>query len=155
MDEFLANLCEKLKYVSHEYEADDSVKIFCRMDGGIAVCPYCGQSSDKVNKRYKRVLKDSPFGDKKVTLIVKFNSYFCKNDECSHFSFAETVGFAEPFATRTKRLEKQILEAAIGSSGIGAERYLRRNVATVSDTTINRIIKKNSFAKLNGKTHSD
>jgi transposase len=139
--------------VSHEYIDNGTVKIVCRMERGTAVCPYCGKPSDKVNRRYGRVLKDLPYGDKKVVLAVSFNSYFCHNSECKHFSFAEHVDFAEPFATRTKRLDQRILELSVGGSGIGSERYLRRNVANVSDNTVNRVIKKNAQRETLGEAY--
>jgi hypothetical protein len=85
-----------------------------------------------------------PFGDKKVVLQIKFNSYFCHNNDCPHSYFSEIAEFVEPFATRTKRLDNMILQLATGTSSIGSERYLRRNVANVSDNTVNRIIKKNA-----------
>jgi hypothetical protein len=103
--------------------------------------------SEKVNCRYKRILKDLPFGGKKVTLVVWFNNYFCGNSECKHRTFSESVAFAEPFATRTKRLDKQIIAFASNGSGIGTERCLKQNYADVSDTTINRILKKNRLAE--------
>jgi transposase len=152
MEEFLQNLYGGLKYISHEH-VGDAVKIACRMERGTAVCPYCGKPSNKVNRKYKRVLKDVPFGDKKVVLTIYFNNYFCRNDECKHFSFAEHVEFAEPFATRTKRLDGRILELAAKTSAVGSERYLRRNIADVSANTVNRVIKKNAENKTQLKTH--
>jgi hypothetical protein len=116
------------------------------MERGSAVCPICGKASNKVNRRYTRVLKDIPFGEKKVILDIKFNSYFCVNDACGKYAFTEYSDFAEPFSTRTKRLTKRILELSAGSNGIWAESYIKRNLASVSDTTINRIIKKNAKA---------
>jgi len=145
MDEFLKGLSEGLIYVSHE-EIGNTIIIKCRMARGSAACPHCGAASDKVNRRYRRVLKDIPFGEKKVILEVEFNSYFCVNNACEKYAFTEYPDFAEPFSTRTKRLNKRILELTAGSSGTWAESYVKRNLASVSDTTINRIVKKNAKA---------
>jgi hypothetical protein len=147
MQEFLIGLSPGLEYLSHEYRDNDAVVIMCKTVRGSRYCPYCAEVSGKICCRYKRKLKDIPFGEKKVTLIVLTGNYFCSNTNCSHSTFGEKIDFAEPFATRTKRLDKQILELTVGNSGIGTERYIKRNFANVSDTTINRIIKKNSKAE--------
>jgi transposase len=141
--EFLQGLDENLEYISHRDIGGDTVEITCGMKRGKAVCPYCGAVSDKINCRYKRKLKDVSFGEKKVTLVVWFNNYFCLSKDCAHGTFAENAKFAEPFSVRTKRLDKRILELAVCGSGIGTERYIKRNLAMVSDTTVNRIVKKN------------
>jgi len=147
MNEYLNGLSNSLEYMSHEHIGDDAIIITCRVKRGGAVCPYCGRESGKANCRYKRKLKDLPFGDKKVTLIVWFNNYFCANSECSHKTFAESVDFVSPFSVRTKRLDGQIITFASNGSGIGTERCMKRNYANVSDTTINRILKKNRLAR--------
>jgi len=145
MEEFLKGLSESLTYISHSYVGDNDVKIVCEIKRGIAVCPYCGRASWKVNCQYKRTFKDVSFGSKKVTLEVWFNNYFCGNTDCAHGTFAEKVDFVEPFSVRTKRLDTQILELSIGNSGIGTERYIRKHLADISDTTVNRILKKNAY----------
>jgi transposase len=143
VNEFLQGLDENLEYISHRDIGGETVEITCRMKRGKATCPYCGTVSNKVNCRYKRKLKDRSFGEKKVVLVIWFNNYFCNNNDCAHGTFAEKVEFAEPFSVRTKRLDQCILELAVCGSGIGTERYIKRNLASVSDTTVNRIVKKN------------
>ena len=137
MDEFLQGLDENLEYISHRNINEDTIEISCGVKRKKAVCPYCGKSSEKVNCRYKRKLKDISFGEKKVILLVWANNYFCSNSDCAHGTFAEKIEFVEPFSVRTKRLDKRILELAVCGSGIGTERYLKRNLAVVSDTTVN------------------
>jgi len=146
MDEFFKGLSDRLIYISHEEVSGDTIIIRCQIELGTAFCPDCGKASNKVNRRYKRAIKDIPFGEKKVILDIKFNSYFCVDNACFKYAFTEYPDFVEPFSTRTKRLNKRILELSAGSSGIWAEGYIKRNLATVSDTTINRIIKKNAKA---------
>jgi hypothetical protein len=149
VQEFLSELSDELEYLSHEY-IDDTVVVSCKIMQGNRHCPYCNEVSGKICCRYKRKLKDVPFGEKKVKLIVWTGNYFCSNANCAHSTFGEKVEFAEPFATRTKRLDKYILELSAGNSGIGAERFVKRNVVNISDTTINRIVKKNSKTKHGG-----
>jgi len=144
MNEFLKGLSEKLIYVSHEEITVGTIKIVCYLERGTAACPSCGKVSNKVNRRYKRFLKDISFGDKQFVLDIMFNSYFCVNADCAKYAFTEYPEFVEPFSARTKRLNKRILELSAGGSGTWVERYVKRNLASVSDTTINRIIKKNS-----------
>jgi transposase len=142
MEEFLRLLDESLRLLSFEYKSDVLI-IQCETKRAERVCPYCGIVSDKVHSRYVRKIKDLPFGGVKVILMVSANKYFCQSVECGRKTFSERLLFLQPFSRITKRLNNFVLENAINTNAMSAEKFIRKNTAQLSDTTINRIIKKN------------
>lgn len=75
--------------------------------------------------------------------------YFYKNESCDRTTFAESFGFYEPKATKTKRLQEEIMRVAVTQSSLSAAKYLRTHVADVGKSTICNMLKKgvnNEFA---------
>ena len=68
--------------------------------------------------------------------------FFCKNKDCEHKTFAETFSFFESKATKTNRLQDEILRVSLAQSSLSAERYLRNSVADVGKSTICNLLKK-------------
>jgi len=143
MEEFLRLLDKNLRLVSFEYK-NDVLIIQCETVRAEKPCPYCGTASDKAHSRYVRKIKDLPFGEFKVVLMVAANKYFCQGGECGKKTFSERLLFLQPFSRMTKRLNNFVLENAISTNAMSAEKFIRKNTAQLSDTTINRIIKKNA-----------
>ena len=79
---------------------------------------------------------------KKVKILLEQKKYFCKNEGCVNKTFAERFSFFGPKATKTKRLQKEILRVALTQSSIAASRYLRSSVADVGKSTICNLLKK-------------
>jgi len=132
---------ERLLYVSHENEAG-AIIIYAQSKSCETRCPYCGEVSDKVHSRYLRRLQDLPIQGKKVKLVIDNKKYFCLNKACRHKTFAESFSFFEPKATKTTRLQEEILRVSITQSSIAAQSYLRRSVANVGKSTICNLLKK-------------
>ena len=141
MDELIKLLDENLDYVKSKIEGDElfinvvSVRKY-------SICPNCGCQSNKIHSRKMRTLKDLPIQGKKVKILLEQKKYFCKNTNCTNKTFAERFDFYKPKATKTNRLQDEILKVALTQSSIAASRYLRNSVAEVGKSTICNMLKK-------------
>ena len=141
MEELIKLLDGKLQYISHEIEGNE-FKIYVKSEKNETAWPYCGKTFGKVHSRKKRIVKDLPIQSRKVTLYLENRKYFCKNSECSHITFSERFIFCEPRATKTNRLQAEILRVSLTQSSVAASKYLRRSVADVGKSTICNLLKK-------------
>lgn len=130
-----------LRYISHEANEADII-INVRSVSKKAKCPYCGEASKKVHSHYIRKLQDLPIQGKKVRLVLKLKKYFCKNGKCRSKTFAEPFSFFEPNATKTKRLQDEIIKVSLVQSSLSAAKHLRDGIADVGKSTICNLLKK-------------
>ena len=131
----------RLQYTSVEIDGA-TLKIYLKTKSRHAECPYCGEIADKVHSHYVRVLQDLPIQGKKVKLLIDNKKYFCFNKDCKHKTFAETFTFFEPKATKTNRLQEEILRVSLTQSSLSAEKYLQNSVADVGKSTICNLLKE-------------
>jgi len=142
MEELIKMLDENLQYIEHEIH-DKEIFIYIKSLRREARCPYCGCISNSIHSRNKqRTLKDLPIQGKKVKLKLETMKYFCKNPECEWTTFSERFSFCEPRATKTDRLQEEILRVSINQSSVAASQYLRESVADVGKSTICNLLKK-------------
>ena len=141
MNEIISLPDERIEYVQHESDGA-TIRIYVRSTEKQAICPYCGGISDKVHSHYTRVLKDLPIQGVKVKLVLDNKKYFCTNRDCHHKTFAEAFSFFEPKATKTKRLQEEIVKVSLAQSSVSAAKYLRGSVADVGKSTICNLLKK-------------
>ena len=141
MEELIRLLDEQLQYDGHEINGNE-IDIRVSSKNTEAVCPYCGALSKKVHSHANRTIRDLPIQGKKVKLVLEVNKYFCKNPDCSRKTFAERFKFFEPNATRTNRLQEEILRVALTQSSVAASKYLRASVTDVGKSTICSMLKK-------------
>ena len=141
MEELIKLLDENLHYDGYEIQGDE-LFIYVRAKRREAICPYCGKPSRQIHSCRTRTLKDLPVQGKKVKILLAQKKYFCKNAACARRTFAERFDFFEPQATKTKRLQTEILRVALTQSSVAASRYLRSSVAEVGKSTICNLLKK-------------
>ena len=141
MKELIQELDKNLQYERYELHGNE-MSIYVRSTRKAASCPYCSAPSDQVHSRQIRTLKDLPMQGKKVKLLLKQKKYFCKNQGCAKQTFAERFTFFAPKATKTNRLQEEILRVALTQSSVAASRYLRSSVADVGKSTICDLLKK-------------
>jgi transposase len=141
MDEIVRMLDENLEYISHEIK-DETIYIYVSAKQEEAICPYCGQISEKVHSRYPRTFQDLPIQGKKVKIVLNNRKFFCKNADCSHKTFAEGFPFLARSATKTNRLQEEILNVSLNQSSVSAAQYLRKSCCTVGKSTICSLLKK-------------
>ena len=141
MEELIQLLDKYLRYDGYEINGKDFL-IRVSSIREEAVCPHCGQTSRNIHSRKTRTLKDLPIQGKKVKILLEQRKYFCKNEDCAKKTFAERFDFFEPNATKTNRLQEEILRVALTQSSVAASRYLRNSVADVGKSTICNMLKK-------------
>jgi transposase len=141
MEEMVALLSEELQYIGHEVN-DTGVELYVESASKQARCPYCGTDSRKVHSMYMRKLQDLPMQGKKVVIYLTNRKYFCVNEDCGQRTFAQRFSFFEPSATKTKRLQDEIMRIATTQSALSASKYLRKSVAQVGKSTICNLLKK-------------
>lgn len=141
MEEIVRMLSEDLEYITHEIQKDKIV-IWVKSRNQGTKCPYCGKMSERVHSHYMRKLQDLPIQGKKVKLLIKRRKLFCDNDKCGNRTFVEKFNFFDGKATKTNRLQEEILRVSITQSSIAASKYLKASVADVGKSTICNLLKK-------------
>jgi transposase len=141
MEELIKLLDKDLQYDSHDV-CSNEIQIHLSSKRKKSECPYCSQESHQIHSRARRTLKDLPIQSMKVKIILSNNKYFCKNPECARKTFAERFAFFEPKATKTKRLQEEIMRVSLTQSSISASRYLKASIADVGKSTICNLLKK-------------
>jgi hypothetical protein len=135
MQDYLNELDERLIYDKCE-----------KTEGAIDI--YAHMLRNETRKRHSaklRIVRDLPFGSRKATLYITVNRYFIDYDRRT--TEMERLPFAGASRRRTKRLDDFILKTQAETTAIGCERMIRSGCADVSDTTILRIVKKNSSSE--------
>ncbi len=132
MQEYLNQLSENLIYDCKELK-DNVLHIHCHMKN---------DSTYKIHSYITRTINDINYGNYKVILEVRCYTYYIDR-KSSNKTIAYQPDFIDGRSHRTKRLTDFILNSAKESSAIGLERTLK-NITNISDSTILRLIKKNS-----------
>jgi transposase len=141
MEEMVKLLSEELQYIGHEV-GGTGIELYVESGNSQAQCPYCGAISTKVHSTYLRKLQDLPMQGKKVIIYLTNRKFFCGNEQCGHRTFAERLAFYEASATKTNRLQAEIMRIATTQSALAASKYLRQSVAQVGKSTICNMLKK-------------
>jgi len=141
MEEMVTLLSEELQYIGHEVN-EAGIELYVESASEQARCPYCGTVSNKVHSTYLRKLQDLPMQGKKVVVYLTNRKYFCGNEQCGRRTFAEQFTFFDRSATKTKRLQDEIMRIATTQSALSASKYLRQSVALVGKSTICNLLKK-------------
>jgi len=141
MLELLKELDENLALEGYEVN-DDELHIRVESARTHVSCSYCGQETNKPHSRTIRTIKDLPILGKKVKLLLKQKKYFCNNSDCAYKTFVERFDFFEPKATKTKRLQQEILRVSLTQSSLAASKYLQKSVVQVGKSTICNLLKK-------------
>lgn len=79
-------------------------------------CPDCGVTTRKIATTYHRIIQETPYCNKNVTLDISVHKYYCINPKCKRKVFCERLSFAGKNQVKTKELCKFILVSSINSS---------------------------------------
>jgi len=141
MEELIKELDENMQYQSYEICGSE---MYIRVNSKRveSTCPHCGEVSTQIHSRTIRTIKDLPIQGKKVKILLEHKKYFCKNKECRYKTFAERFAFFSDKATKTNRLQDEIIRVSLTQSSIVASKYLRNSVADVGKSTICNLLKK-------------
>jgi transposase len=108
-----------------------------------ASCPICRVESKKIHSRYIRYPIDLAWADRCVVFNLKVKRYFCQNQDCPKRTFAEQFpGIVIPYARRTNRVTEKQQRISVNTCARTAERLLSCEQIGMSDSTVNRVIRK-------------
>jgi transposase len=84
----------------------------------VSCCPMCGQTSDQIHSRYRRVVADVPCGNRPVSLHLEVRKFFCRNTSCLRKIFTERLPeLLEPSARMTNRLRSALQALGLATGG--------------------------------------
>ncbi|MCE9564590.1 MAG: ISL3 family transposase [Planctomycetes bacterium] len=109
---------------------------------GNALCPVCGQSSDRIHSRYRRVIADLPICGRQLVLILRLRKFLCTNAGCPRRIFCERIlDLAAAHARSTTRLAQEHRTLGIALGGEPAARLSVKLAMPASGDTILRRVK--------------
>jgi len=76
-----------------------------------AICPQCGAATQKVHDSRWQNIKDIPIRGKEVIIRLEKKRYRCS--ECGKRGFSEQYESIEPYARKTKRYDKHLVDQAV------------------------------------------
>jgi hypothetical protein len=144
MEEYIRALDANLEYKGYELK-DDVYYVYCESTSTTFKHPTEELYTNNIKTRYKRKIDDIAFNGKQTKIILTVKVFKFKNLNAGKNEFAEKFDFISDtykVNKRTKRLEQYILDLANNGSSNRTEKTLKRNGVNISDTTINRLIKK-------------
>ena len=94
---------------------DKEIRYYWESHSGEARCPFCGETSHHLSHDYYcKPVQDVPESGLAVYHVVRFQKYFCDNDNCSCGEFVERLdGFSEEDARKTLRFKKYCVDASL------------------------------------------
>ena len=106
-----------------------------------APCPRCGQVSARVQSRYRRTLADLAAFGVPVRLELRVRRFACHPADCTCAIFAERLpDLAAPYARRTARLTRVLMQVGLGLGGAAGARLLPVLGLTASADTVLRVV---------------
>jgi len=91
-----------------------------------AMCPVCQSLTSRVHSHYQRTLKDLPFVQFSLTLLLEVCKFFCLNEDCYRCIFTERLpSVAAPWARRTERYSQHLQAMSLELGGSAAARLSR------------------------------
>jgi len=113
-------------------------------------CPHCGQGSRSVHSHYYRHLRDLPVSERWVSLVVRIRRFRCRNEHCSHQTFAESLEEVAPaFARRTNRLTTILRQVGLLVGAAMGDRVATLLKIGNSPATMLRIIRQTQLPPVN------
>lgn len=106
-----------------------------------AICPQCGQPSDRVHSRYRRHLTDLPAQGRAIHVQLRVRRFFCPNADCPRRIFTERLPEVVAVQARTTtRLHQTHCEIGFALGGEAGARLAKRlAMPTGADTLLRRI----------------
>lgn len=108
-------------------------------------CPDCSMASKRLHSCYWRQVMDLPVLNGQTRIRLKCRKFYCKNINCSKKVFSERFSLHFNSGKRiTSRAEIKLLEIAHQQGGNAGEKLCRLMNLPASDTTLVRLINKQS-----------
>jgi len=106
-----------------------------------AVCPQCGETSERVHSRYQREVQDLPWAGIAVQVQLCVRRFFCDHVNCVQKTFSEPLGpMIDKYSRRTERLNDQLQQIALRLGGQAGQRLAVKLGLPTSASTLLRLI---------------
>ena len=120
----------------------DLIVVALTSRAGTAMCPVCGQLSDRGHSHYRRVLTDLPLTDRPLVLVLQLRKFFCLAAGCPRHIFCERVpALAAAHARSTTRLTRLQRTLGLALGGEPGSRLAAELAVPISGDTILRRVK--------------
>ncbi|WP_125768500.1 transposase [Companilactobacillus furfuricola] len=106
----------KYFFIYKRVEHGNKIVIYLKSKPHETPCPVCGVATRKLAATYHRVMQETPYCNKNVTLDITAYKYYCLNPKCKRNVFCERLPFAGKNQVRTKELCKFILLNSLNTS---------------------------------------
>src|SRR5689334_8293399 len=128
---------------------ETAVIIAARTISREAVCPSCGQTSQRMHSYYTRSPSDLPVSGQRVRLVLHVRRFRCQNRQCSQRTFVERVPDVVPVqARRTTRLGTLLDLMTMAMSGQAGSKLASQMGINVSADTLLRRAKRGGSASI-------
>jgi transposase len=116
--------------------------------GGTALCPSCGQPSERVHSRYRRQLKDLPWQGRPIRLQLRSRRFFCTAADCPRHIFTERLpDLGAVRARTTARLHGAHTQVGLALGGEAVARLVARLAMPTSPDTLLRRVRQASLSR--------
>ena len=119
----------------------DTITIEAQPSAATAICPNCGQDSDRVHSRYTRRITDLPIQGKPFVIRLTARRFYCARRHCRRRVFCERLsGLAEPHARTSGPLTESHRDIGFALGGeTGARLAEKLAMPTSPDTLLRRV----------------
>src|SRR5712692_8374595 len=113
------------------------VHIACHLP--IALCPLCGEPSERIHGNYVRTVADLPCGGRRVILRLSVRKFVCGTPNCPRKIFTERLPeLVQSYARMTNRLRDALVALGLATSAEVSERVAPSLGMSVSAPTLLR-----------------
>lgn len=113
------------------------VHIACHLP--TALCPVCGQPSERIHGAYVRTVADLPCGGRRVILKLSVRKFVCRTASCPRRIFTERLSeLVLSYARMTNRLSETLQTLGFATCGELGERFAPKLGMQVSGPTLLR-----------------
>ena len=137
----------QLEFEAVEVEAESrQIVIRVKAQQEARRCPMCQRESQRLHSHYVRTLRDLPWADFSVVIILESGKWFCQNPSCERRIFTERLpGIAVPWARRTQRLAEVQTELGLTVGGRAGACLSKLLCSLVSRDTLIRLVRRQSI----------
>ena len=143
----LLNLAE-VKVIDYQTQEKVGMIIKVQAKNQKAICPRCGQKSEKLHQNHWYLVRDLPISNQPVYLRVNRRQFKCQ--ECQK-PFSDDLPFVGKRKSYTKRLAEQIIEQVL-TSNINIRSVAEKN--DLSEDIVERMIRDVRIERLEKETEN-
>jgi transposase len=121
---------------------DNVITLAIRTMATAAACPRCGSTTSRLHSRYRRTLRDLPWGPLPVRVILKVRRFRCAQRTCARRIFTERLPeVAAPYARSTVRFRHALRDVGFAVGGKPGSRLAQQLRLPGSPSTLLRSLR--------------